>query len=170
MSSIDKKQAGRAKRGRAVGRGAGRLGWLAMCLLCHRPGSVDTIGGGVRVECGRPTALPAATRMTTRNSTLPYSCALDTNGNLWIADKTITTLSKSARPAINRQHHDRILHRQRDLAAFRDQLSLPLPISPAWRWIPANNLYVLLPSPPQVYQVRNLTAQSTSLNVLSALF
>ncbi len=67
------------------------LAWL-LALAASPEGraqiAVDTIGGGVRVECGASHGFRGGNTWTNAQFNGPYSCALDTNGNLWVADRT----------------------------------------------------------------------------------
>jgi hypothetical protein len=48
--------------------------------------TVQTIGGGVRTECGNSFGFAAGNTWTAAQFNQPYSTALDSQGNLWLAD------------------------------------------------------------------------------------
>jgi sugar lactone lactonase YvrE len=133
------------------------------------PVTVDTIGGGVRVECGPAYGFVSGNTYQTAQFNAPYACALDTNGNLWIADKNNSALEQVSQAgnktasittqlyATNGTHG----HIVTNYHSFTNITGVAVD--------PANNLYIMLPSPPEVYQCQP-SAEVTSLNVLSTLF
>jgi sugar lactone lactonase YvrE len=168
MSAIDKILADRGRPRLGLSAALAGLGWLAACCCATAQVSVDTIGGGVRVECGPSYGFTNGNTYDTAQFNAPYSCALDTNGNLWIADK-------------NNNDLEQVSQAGNKAASFTTQYFSTSGTSPHvvtnFHFLtnitgvavdPANNLYVLLSSPPQVFQC-DLTAQSASLNVLSTL-
>jgi len=169
MTSIETKQAGCAKSWRASGAMLAGLGCLTMVLTANAQVMVDTIGGGVRVECGSASGFAGGNTYDTAQFNGPSGCALDTNGNLWIADKTNNDLEQVSEAgnkaaSFTTQYYSvsgTSPHFVTNYHYFTNITSVAVD--------PANNLYVLLPSPPQVYQY-SLTAQTASLNVAAALF
>jgi len=138
------------------------LGWLAACFCATAQVSVDTIGGGVRVECGSNSGFVGGNTYETAQFNAPFSCALDTNGNLWIADKTNNDLeqvteagNKSASTTI--QYYTGTAPHT-NYHAYTNITGVAVD--------PANNLYVLLPSPPMVLKY---DLASSSINELSTL-
>lgn len=79
----------RACGGRSIPDWRGGLAGLALlAFVSVAPGqvSVQTIGGGVRTECGNSYGFAAGNTWTKAQFNLPYASALDAQGNLWIAD------------------------------------------------------------------------------------
>jgi sugar lactone lactonase YvrE len=168
MTSIELKQVRRAKPWRASGATLAGLGWLAVCFSGAAQVSVETIGGGVRSECGSASGFVSGNTYDYAQFNGPYCCALDANGNLWIADKTNNDLEQVSQAgnkaaSVTTQYYSVSLNGSKYVTNyhwFTNITSVAVD--------PANNLYVLLPSPPQVYQC-SLSAESTSLNVIGAL-
>ncbi len=160
MNPIFKKQAGSALL-------AG-LGWLAMGLGASAQVSVDTVGGGVRVECGSSSGFVGGNTYDRAQFNAPWSCALDTNGNLWIADKNNNDIEQVSHAgdkgaSVTTEYYTvsgTAPHLVTNYHAFTNVTSVAVD--------PANNLYVFLPSPPEVLKA-SLATESTSLNLLSAL-
>jgi hypothetical protein len=59
---------------------------LAFVSVSRGQVSVETIGGGVRVECGSSAGFVAGDTWTVAQFNQPYATALDSQGDLWIAD------------------------------------------------------------------------------------
>jgi hypothetical protein len=168
MSPIDKFQAIRGRPWRRLSAALAGLGWLAACLSATAQVSVDTIGGGVRKECESASGFAGGSTYTNAQFNQPYSCALDTNGNLWIADKNNSDLEQVSQAgnkgaSITTEYYATTGKSPHVVTNFHF-----LPNITGVAVDPANVLYVLLPSPPQVFQC-DLTAQSTTLNVLATL-
>jgi sugar lactone lactonase YvrE len=169
MNPIEKRQAGSARRWRGLGAALAGLGWLATCLCAAAQVSVDTIGGGVRVECGPSSGFAGGSTYDTAQFNGPISCALDANGNLWIADKNNNDLEQVSQAgnkasSFTTEYYatsGTSKHILTNYHFFTNITSVAVD--------PANNLYLLLPSPPRVYKC-SLTVQSANLNVVSALF
>ena len=168
MSPIDKKQAGRGRLQRGLGAALAGFAWLTMCFHATAQVTVDTIGGGVRVECASASGFAGGNTYEKAQFKDPYSCALDTNGNLWIADKGNNDLEQVSEAG----------NKTGSITTEYYATSGTSPVKTNFHFFtnitgvavdPANNLYVLLPSPPHVYKCA-LTSQSAKLNVLSALF
>jgi len=171
MSAIDKKQMGRGYSWRVLMSALAGLGWLAMCCGTSAQVAqvtVDTVGGGVRLECGHSYGFIGGNTFESAQFNDPNSCALDTNGNLWIADKGNSDLEQVS-AAGNKS------------ISFTTDYYATTGTSPHvvtnFHFLtnitsvavdPANNLYVMLPSPPQVFQC-SLTVQSATINILSYL-
>jgi hypothetical protein len=152
------------------------LGWLAACCGATAQLSVDTIGGGVRKECGPAYGFTNGNTYDTAQFNAPYACALDANGNLWIADKnnnaleqvtqagdkstsvTIPCILVDARYTTN--GHTITTNYSTNYHSFTNITGVAVD--------PANNLYVLLPSPPQVLKL-NLTTLSSSFGLNSSV-
>ena len=168
MSPIDKIQASRGSPWRGLSVALAGLGCLATCVCAIAQVSVDTIGGGVRVECGPAYGFTNGNTYDTAQFNAPYSCALDTNGNLWIADKNnndleqVSEAGNKATSITTEYYATNVVggHTVTNFHSFTNITSVAVDS--------ANNLYFLLPSPPLVYQC-DLTGLSTTLNVLSAL-
>jgi len=168
MSAIDKKQTGRGRSWARLSSVLAGLGWLAICLGASGQVTVDTIGGGVRTECGHSYGFTNGNTYENAQFNAPNSCALDTNGNLWIADKGNSDLeqvsaagNKSA--SITTEYYatsGTSPHVVTNYHFLTNITSVAVD--------PANNLYVMVPSPPQVYQC-SLTVQSATDNILSYL-
>jgi sugar lactone lactonase YvrE len=168
MSAIDKKQSGRGLSWRGTKSALAGLGLMAMCFGAKAQVTVDTIGGGVRLECGHSYGFASGNTFETAQFNAPYSCALDTNGNLWIADQNnseIEQVSQAGNKAasVTTEFYTTSGSSPHIVTNFH---SFPNVTGVAVD--PANNLYVLLPSPPVVIKY-SLTAQSTTINVLSSL-
>jgi hypothetical protein len=168
MNAIDKKQSGRGLSWRGLSAALAGLGWLAMCFGANAQVTVDTIGGGVRVECGHSYGFTNGNTYENAQFNAPYSCALDTNGNLWIADKNnsdIEQVSQAGNKAtsVTTEYYatsGTSPHVKTNFHFLTNITSVAVD--------PANNLYVMLPSPPQVYKC-DLSLQSPTLNILSYL-
>jgi hypothetical protein len=168
MSPIDKIQAARGRPWRRLGAALAGFGWLAVCLCATAQVSVDTIGGGVRKECESASGFAGGDTYTNAQFNAPYSCALDTNGNLWIADKNNSDIEQVSQAgnkgaSVTTEYYSTTGNSPHVVTNFH---YLPNVIGVAVD--PANVLYVLLPSPPQVFQC-DISAQSTTLNVLATL-
>ncbi|MGP8198823.1 MAG: hypothetical protein ACLQU4_04900 [Limisphaerales bacterium] len=63
-------------------------GLALLAFVTASPGqvSVETIGGGIRTECGSSAGFVRGNTYTTAQFDQPYAAALDSQGNLWIAD------------------------------------------------------------------------------------
>ena len=164
MSFIDTMHGKHRRPWRALSAAAAGLAWLAACFCATAQVSVDTIGGGVRVECKSSSGFVGGNTYETAQFNAPFSCALDTNGNLWIADKNNNDLeqvteagNKSASTTI--QYYTGTAPHT-NYHAYTNITGVAVD--------PANNLYVLMPSPPEVVKY-SLTAQSSTLNELSIL-
>jgi hypothetical protein len=144
------------------------LGWLAICIGSNAQVTVDTIGGGVRRECQPSYGFASGNSFENAQFNAPYSCALDTNGNLWIADKNNSDLEQVSQAgnltdSVTTEYYTisgTSPHIVTNLHSYTNITGVAVD--------PGNNLYVLLPSPPAVVKY-NLTAQSASLNELSTL-
>src|SRR5580658_9498778 len=79
---------------RAPGAMLAALGWLAVCLSGAAQVSVETIGGGVRTECGSASGFVGGNTYDYAQFNGPYCGALDANGNLWIAAKSNNDLEQ----------------------------------------------------------------------------
>jgi hypothetical protein len=66
----------------------GLAGLALLAFVSVSPGqvSVETIGGGVRVECGNSYGFVAGNTWTQAQFNQPYATALDSQGDLWVAD------------------------------------------------------------------------------------
>ena len=66
----------------------GLAGLALLAFVSVSPGqvSVETIGGGVRVECGSSSGFVAGNTWTQAQFNQPYATALDSEGDLWVAD------------------------------------------------------------------------------------
>ncbi|HEY3860799.1 MAG TPA: chitobiase/beta-hexosaminidase C-terminal domain-containing protein [Verrucomicrobiae bacterium] len=143
------------------------LGWLSACLCASAQVTVDTIGGGVRVECGSAAGFFGGNTYEQAQFNAPFSCALDTNGNLWIADKNNSDIEQVSEAgdktdSITTEYYTisgTSPHFVTNYHAFTNVTAVAVD--------PANNLYVLLPSPPQVIKY-SLTSESSTINLLSA--
>jgi len=174
MSPIDKNKGDRGKPRIGMSAKLALLGWLVGCSCAtaqsSTPIAVDTIGGGVRVECGPAQGFVGGNTFETAQFNAPYACALDTNGNLWIADKNNSALEQVSQAgnktvsvttpvyATNGSSG----HVTTNYHSFTNITGVAVD--------PANNLYVMLPSPPEVYQCDLSSSSATTLNVLSSLF
>jgi hypothetical protein len=80
-------QKNRAGHGRPDWRG-GLAAFVLMAFVSLSMGqvSVETIGGGVRKECGPSYGFVAGDTWTQAQFNQPYATALDSQGNLWVAD------------------------------------------------------------------------------------
>ena len=160
MTPIVKNQPRRGLRALLAG-----AGWLAICACATAQISVDTIGGGVRVQCGPASGFAGGNTFDTAQFNAPYSCALDTNGNLWIADKGNSDIEQVSQ-AGNKTASVTIEYyaasgARTNYHSFTNVTGVAVD--------PANNLYALLPSPPQVFKY-SLSAQTPPpLNELSRL-
>jgi hypothetical protein len=67
--------------------GLAGLALLAFVSVSQGQVSVETIGGGVRTECGPSYGFAGGNTWTAAQFNLPYAAALDTQGDLWIADR-----------------------------------------------------------------------------------
>jgi hypothetical protein len=72
----------------AVWGAAAAFAWAALAVGAWAQVSVETIGGGVRTECGASAGFKAGNTWTNAQFDLPYATALDSQSNLWVADKT----------------------------------------------------------------------------------
>jgi hypothetical protein len=160
MSLIDTYQAGRRRFPTGFSAALAGVGLLAFCFGATAQVSVETIGGGVRVECGSASGFVGGNTYEVAQFNAPYACALDTNGNLWIADKNnsdIEQVSQAGNKSASITTEVGVLG---NYHAFTNVTGVAVD--------PANNLYVLLPSPPMVRKF-SLSAESTTLNPLSEL-
>jgi hypothetical protein len=169
MSLLDTYQAGWKKRSRTgLSVALAGLGLLALCFGATAQVAVDTIGGGVRIECDPAYGFLGGNTYEAAQFNAPYGCALDTNGNLWIADKNNSDIeqvsqagNKSASVTTEMYATSGTApHVVTNLHWFTNVTGVAVD--------PGNNLYVLLPSPPLVVKY-SLSAEATSLNALSAL-
>jgi hypothetical protein len=168
MSPIDKLKGSPGRLWRGLCSALAGLGWLAACCGADGQVFVDTIGGGVRVECGPAFGFAGGDTYTNAQFNAPYACALDTNGNLWIADKNNSDLEQVSQAgnkaaSITTEYYSTsgtAPHVVTNFHSFTNITGVAVD--------PANNLYVLLPSPPLVYQC-DLTVQSSPLNLLASL-
>ncbi len=171
MSAIDKKQTGRRRLWRGLSSTLAGLGGLAMCLGASAQVSqvtVDTIGGGVRVECGHAYGFASGNTFEDAQFNAPYSCAFDTNGNLWIADQGNSDLEQVSQAG---DKIDSVTTEYYAVSGTSPHVVTNFHFLTNITGVavdPANNLYVMLPSPPQVYQC-GLAGQSPNLNILSYL-
>jgi len=168
MSAIDKIQAGRGRPWRGMSAALAGIGWLAACCCATAQLSVDTIGGGVRVECGPSFGFTNGNTFDTAQFNAPWGCALDTNGNLWIADKNNNALEQISQAgnkaaSVTTEYYTNSGTSQHVVTNYHYLTDITGVAVDS-----ANNLYVLLPSPPQVFQYA-LGAQSSTLNLLSSL-
>ncbi|HEV7926329.1 MAG TPA: hypothetical protein VGR14_13295, partial [Verrucomicrobiae bacterium] len=171
MSAIDIKQTGRGRWWGGLSSTLAGFGLLAMCFTTSaqvEPVTVDTIGGGVRVECGHSYGFLGGNTYETAQFNDPNSCAFDTNGNLWIADKGNSDLEQvsaagNLSASITTEYYETTGSSPHVVTNFHFLTNIT-----SVAVDPANSLYVMLPSPPQVYKCI-LTAQSPTLNVLSYL-
>ena len=62
------------------------LGLLAFNTISRAQISVQTVGGGVREECKSSSGFVAGNTWTNAQFNEPYACAMDTQGDMWIAD------------------------------------------------------------------------------------
>ncbi len=144
------------------------LGLLASCFVASAQVSVDTIGGGVRVECGPAYGFVGGNTYEVAQFNAPSACALDTNGNLWIADKHNSAVEQVSQAGNKGASLTTQLyttsgtppHVVTNFHSFTDVTGVAVD--------PGNNLYVLLPKPPLVIKY-SLSAEGTSLNALSVL-
>jgi hypothetical protein len=60
---------------------------MAIAISTHAQVLVKTIGGGVRTDCGTTAGFAAGNTYTQSQFNQPYSTALDSQGNLWLADR-----------------------------------------------------------------------------------
>jgi hypothetical protein len=172
MSPIAKNEGGCGRPWRGMSAKLAVFGWLVACCCADGqviPASVDTIGGGVRVECGPASGFTNGNTYETAQFNVPYSCALDTNGNLWIADKNNSDLEQVSQAgnkaaSITTQFYATNESSGHTVTNFHFLTNIT-----GVAVDPGNNLYILLPSPPEVYQC-NLSAETTYLNVLATLF
>jgi hypothetical protein len=160
MSPIEKNKGSRGKPWRGWSAMLAGVGWLAACCGATGQIFVDTIGGGVRVECGPASGFTNGSTFDTAQFNAPYSCALDTNGNLWIADKNNNALEQVTQ-AGNKSTSitipcSVITNKTTNYHSLTNITGVAVD--------PANNLYVLLPSPPKVLKY-NLAALSSSFNL-----
>jgi len=169
MSPIDKNKGRRGKPWPGLNGKLAVLGSLIGCCCASAQLAVDTIGGGVRVECGPAFGFTNGNTFEVAQFNSPVACALDTNGNLWIADKNNSDLEQvsqagnKASSITTEYFSTNIVGGKvvKNFHSFTDITGVAVD--------PANNLYVLLPSPPEVFQC-DLTAESPSLNILASLF
>src|ERR1039458_2462448 len=80
----------RTRGGRSIPHWGGLLAGLALlAFVSVAPGqvTVQTIGGGPRKECGPSAGFAEGNTWTAAQFNAPYATALDSQGNLWVADK-----------------------------------------------------------------------------------
>jgi hypothetical protein len=173
MTPIEIKQAKCARPWRRMALAG--LGWLSICLCATAQVSVDTIGGGVRVECGRSSGFVGGNTYDTAQFNGPWSCALDTNGNLWIADKTnacIEQVTQAGNKAdsLTIQYVTNVLVYTTNATTHRVTTNYQAYTNITGVAVdPGNNLYVLLPSPPEVKKYALTALSSPPLILLSDL-
>lgn len=172
MISIELKQVGRAKPWRASGAALAALGWLAMGLSATAQVSVATIGGGVRVECGSASGFVGGNTYDTAQFNGPYSCALDTNGNLWIGDKTNACIEQVTQAGNKADSYTIEYYAISGTSPHFTTNFHPMTNIVGVAVDPGNNLYALLGLPSQAVQVvqYSLSAQTPTLNTNYALF
>jgi sugar lactone lactonase YvrE len=168
MSPIDKNEGCRGKPWRGMSVKLVVLGWVLACHCATAQVSVDTIGGGVRRECGPAFGFTGGNTYEVAQFNGPYACALDTNGNLWIADKNNSDLEQVSQAG---NKTSSITTEYYTLSGTAPHYTTNYHSFTAINGVavdPRNNLYVLLPSPPEVIQY-NLSSETTTLNTLAAL-
>jgi NHL repeat len=171
MSAIDKIQSGRRRLWRGFHSTLAAVGGLAICLGAaaqETPVTVDTVGGGVRIECGPAYGFAEGNTYEDAQFNGPYSCALDTNGNLWIADLGNSDLEQVSEAGNLAESETTAYYAVSGTAPHLMTNYHFLTNINSVVVDPGNNLYVLVPSPPQVYQC-SLTVQSPTINILSYL-
>ncbi len=171
MSAIDIKQKGRGRLWRGFNSTLVAAGWLAICLGAGAQESqvtVNTVGGGVRVECGPAYGFAGGNTFEDAQFNLPSSCALDTNGNLWIADFGNSDLEQVSEAGNLADSETTAYYAVSGTAPHYATNYHFLTNITSVAVDPGNNLYILVPSPPQVYQC-SLTVQSPTVNILSYL-
>lgn len=73
-------------RGLQLRAGVMALAWLAFVSISPAQITVQTIGGGVRTECGSASGFAQGNTWMNSQFNLPYATALDSQGDLWVAD------------------------------------------------------------------------------------
>jgi sugar lactone lactonase YvrE len=88
MIFIRTEKARRKRRGPAWGASLAGLICLAFAWSATAQVTVQTIGGGVRQKCGPAAGFVAGGTYEVAQYNGPYATALDSQGNLWLADRT----------------------------------------------------------------------------------
>ncbi len=160
MSLIAKKKLGRDGSQRWAGLALAWLLALSAGPAARAQVTVDTIGGGVRVECGSSSGFAGGNTWSAAQFNDPVSCALDTNGNLWIADHNNSDIEEITQAGNKSSSVTYQIKVNSNSHWFTNVVSVAID--------PADNLYAMLPSPPTVVKVTLATAPS-SLNILGYL-
>src|ERR1039457_2569168 len=144
----------RIRGGRSMPDCGGLLAGLALlAFVSVAPGqvSVQTIGGGPRAECGRSFGYVAGNTWMTAQFNAPFATALDSQGDLWVADMN------------NAAVEDVTLAGNRGSSiTYHPSGTFPNVIGVATDG--ANNLYVLTPN--TLIKFYNVTGSFPNLNFL----
>src|SRR5579862_9839604 len=95
----------RRRRRPGLGAALAGLGCLAFAWGVSAQVTVQTIGGGVRIECGPAAGFVAGNTYETAQFHGPYATVLDAQGNLWLADRTNSDVEEITQPT-NRTSSD----------------------------------------------------------------
>ncbi len=150
----------RSRRWPGLGALLAGLAWLAFAWCATAQVTVQTIGGGVRTECGSASGFAGGNTYETAQFHGPYATALDPEGNLWMADMTNNEVEEISLPGNTGSSvttHTTPTTSPANYHSFTDVNAVALDAN--------GDLYVLLPTSGVVkYQVATpiLTANATA--------
>lgn len=133
----------------------------ALCLLLFAPAlraqiSVQTVGGGPKTQCGSASGFKAGLTYSQAQFNNPYATALDSQGDLWVADVNNSDVEQITQAGNRSTSSTYQVYSGTNYHVFPNVIGVAVDAN--------NNLYVLTSS--YLYAYDNVTGSFPNLNIL----